>query len=60
MTSKELIKQLKKTGWKTLDGRGKGSHRIMVKGDQEVVVPFHNRDIPPGTLHQLLKKTGLK
>lgn len=60
MTSRELIKKLEKLGWETLDGRGKGSHRIMTKGDKEVVIPFHNKDLPKGLLNALLKKTELK
>jgi len=60
MTSKEFVRELEKAGWKTLKGRGKASHRIMVKGDKEVVIPFHNKDLPKGLLNSLLKKTGLK
>ena len=59
MTGKDLVRQLKAAGW-TLD-RIHGSHHIMIKGDEEVSVPVHaGKDIPTGTLHRLLKVTGLK
>jgi predicted RNA binding protein YcfA (HicA-like mRNA interferase family) len=45
MTSKELIRKLKKLGWK----------------DKELIIPFHTKtDLKPGTLHRLLKDAGLK
>lgn len=42
--------------------RVQGSHHIMVKpGCLPVSIPVHgNRDIPKGTLNQLLKATDLK
>ncbi len=59
MTGKELIKKLKNNGW-ILD-RIKGSHYILIKGNETVVVPVHsNKDIPKGTLDNILKKAGLK
>ncbi len=59
MTGKELIKKLKNNGW-ILD-RIKGSHNILIKGNETVVVPVHsNKDIPKGTLENILKKAGLK
>lgn len=62
MTSKELIRKLKKIGWKEEDStKGKGSHVALVKGDKELIIPFHtNKDLKPGTLHRLLKDAGLK
>ncbi|MCL2399971.1 MAG: type II toxin-antitoxin system HicA family toxin [Defluviitaleaceae bacterium] len=60
MTGKELVNRLKRNGWK-LD-RVHGSHHIMIKeGYLPATVPVHgNKDIPKGTLNQLLKDTGLK
>ena len=38
----------------------KGSHRKYVKGHRVVIVPFHARSgIPPGTLHNIIKASGL-
>jgi len=60
LSGKELIAKLKKEGWK-LD-RIHGSHHIMIKeGQLPVTVPVHgNKDLPKGTLHQILKDTGSK
>ena len=56
---KELLKKLKQDGW-TQD-HVNGSHHIMIKGGQTLSVPVHgNKDVPPGTLHKLLKQAGLK
>ena len=58
MTGKELVKRLKKNGW-NLD-RVHGSHHIMEKNGIMVSVPVHSgKDLKPGTLNGLLKKTGL-
>ena len=39
---------------------GKGSHRKYIKEDRVVIVPHHGADaIPPGTLHNIIKASGL-
>ncbi|MCI8896111.1 MAG: type II toxin-antitoxin system HicA family toxin [Lachnospiraceae bacterium] len=58
MTDRDLIKLLKKDGWK-LD-RINGSHHIFRKDGTTVSVPVHGKDVPTGLLHQILKDTGLK
>jgi len=59
MTGKELIKKIKNNGW--ILYRIRGSHYILIKGNETVVVPVHrNKDIPKGTLENILKKAGLK
>lgn len=58
MLGKDLVKLMKKNGWK-LD-RIKGSHHVMVKGDKTEIIPVHNTDIPKGLLNAILKRTGLK
>ena len=57
LTSKEIIKILQRIGFEFY--RQTGSHRIYVKGDLQVIVPYHNRDIKKGTLFQIVKGTGL-
>ena len=39
----------------------RGSHKVFVRDsdDRTVVVPWHNRDLKRGTLHALVKGTGL-
>jgi predicted RNA binding protein YcfA (HicA-like mRNA interferase family) len=59
MSGKGCIKLLKKHGW--VVDRIRGSHHIMLKGNASIPVPVHgNADIAPGTLHNILKKAGLK
>lgn len=58
MKSARVERVLKANGfvWKS----GKGSHRKYVKGQRTVIVPCHSgRDIPPGTLHSIIKASGL-
>ncbi|TAL68072.1 MAG: addiction module toxin, HicA family [Bacteroidetes bacterium] len=57
LTSKELIKILQSIGFEFY--RQTGSHRIYVKDNLQVIVPFHNKDIKKGTLYQIIKGTGL-
>jgi len=45
---KEVIKILEKAGFKFV--RQKGSHRIYLKNNRAVTVPYHNKDIRKGTL----------
>ncbi len=56
----ELVKALRKAGFAVL--RQKGSHVSMEKteaaGPWRTVVPMH-REIARGTLHDILKQTGL-
>lgn len=58
MKGKELVKQLQKNGW-TIE-RVNGSHYIMTKGDQTEIVPCHTKDLKPGLLHSIKKRTGLE
>jgi len=56
----ELVKALRKAGFVVL--RQKGSHMSLEKTDAtghwRTVVPMH-REIARGTLHDILKQTGL-
>ena len=58
MKDKELLKLLKRNGWKVK--RIQGSHHILEKDNQIEVVPIHGRDVPGGLLHKILKRTGLE
>jgi predicted RNA binding protein YcfA (HicA-like mRNA interferase family) len=59
MSGKDLVKRLQKEGWEI--DRIQGSHHIMKKGDETVSVPVHsNKDMPVGTLNDILRDTGLK
>lgn len=59
MSGKVLLKLLEKAGW-TID-RISGSHHIMKRDGQTIVVPVHgNADLKPGILNSILKKAGLQ
>lgn len=59
MSGKEVVGLLKDHGW-TVD-RINGSHFIMVKGNQTIVVPVHrNQAMKPGLLNAILKQADLK
>ena len=58
-TAKEITKLLSARGF--VFDRTKGSHHIYVlpDGTKRVIVPMHNRDIPKGTFHSILKQAGI-
>lgn len=53
-----MIKVLEEKGFKFI--RQKGSHRLYRKEDLRVTVPFHNKDLKPGTLQSILRQAGIK
>ena len=59
MTSRKLIKILESKGF-VLD-RTKGSHSIYYNPEtkRRVVVPVHKKDLPKGTLLEILRQAGL-
>ena len=59
LTPQEIIKILEKAGF-VLD-RVKGSHHIYYHSEtkKRVVVPFHKRDLPKGTMLEILKQAGI-
>jgi len=60
LTSQKVIKLLEKKGF-VLD-RVKGSHHIYFHpvSKRRVVVPFHNKDLPKGTLLEILRQAGIE
>lgn len=59
LTSKQVIKLLIQAGFQ-LD-HTTGSHYIFYHPSygKRVVVPFHSKNLPKGTLHAILKQAGL-
>jgi predicted RNA binding protein YcfA (HicA-like mRNA interferase family) len=59
LTSSKVIKILERKGF-ILD-RAKGSHRIYYHPEsrRRVVIPYHRKDLPPGTLREILRQAGL-
>lgn len=54
-----IIKILEKKGF--ILSRIKGSHRLYYNPDtkRRVIVPFHKKDLPKGTLFEILKQAGI-
>jgi len=58
LTPQKIIKVLEKKGF-VLD-RIKGSHHIYYHPEMKRrVVPLHKRDLPKGTLFEILKQAGI-
>lgn len=59
MTSAELIKKLRKAGWK-LD-RVRGSHHIFTHAERpgSVVIPHPKKDLGKGLIRAILKQAGI-
>lgn len=56
---KVLIKLFEKQGY--IIDRQKGSHVILYHSPshKRLTIPMHTRDIPNGTLHAIIKQSGL-
>lgn len=59
LTPQKVIKLLESRGF-VLD-RSKGSHQIFIHPEtrKRVVVPFHRKDLPVGTLLEILRQAGI-
>lgn len=57
LTPSEVIRIVERAGFHFI--RSRGSHRIFARGNTLVVIPFHRRDLKPGTLRAIIKATGL-
>ncbi len=54
---KKVIKALERNGFYI--HHVKGSHYFLRKGDINLIIPYHSRDMKPGTLHDIIKQSGL-
>lgn len=54
---KRVIRALERGGFAI--HRTSGGHYILKKGSLRVVVPYHNKDLKPGTLAAIIKQAGL-
>jgi len=59
LTSQKVIKILKRKGF-VLD-RSKGSHRVYYhsQSKRRVIISYHKKDLPKGTLMEILKQAGI-
>ncbi|HEY6187040.1 MAG TPA: type II toxin-antitoxin system HicA family toxin [Pyrinomonadaceae bacterium] len=53
---KQVIKALERNGFQIR--RTTGSHYILKKEKQIVSVPYHNKDLKPGTLRSIIDQSG--
>ena len=60
LTSKDVVRILEREGF-SLD-HSSGSHRVYFNAEtnRRAVVPFHNKDLPIGTLIAILKAAGIR
>lgn len=58
MRDKELLRLMKKQGWKIV--RIQGSHHILQKDGMTEVVPVHGKEVPTGLLSKIVKRANLK
>jgi predicted RNA binding protein YcfA (HicA-like mRNA interferase family) len=54
---KNVIKALERNGYYI--HRVTGSHYILKKGKLRATVPYHNKDLKPGTIASIIKQVGL-
>lgn len=58
-TPKQIVRILENNGFQLI--RSKGSHFIFRNNTthRRVIVPMHRKDLPKGTLNEILKQAGL-
>jgi len=55
---RRIIKILEQKGFRFI--RQKGSHRLYKRESLRITVPYHNKDLKPGTLRSILRQSGIK
>ncbi|MCD6233070.1 type II toxin-antitoxin system HicA family toxin [bacterium] len=53
---KKVVKVLEKAGFSF--ARQRGNHRIYVKDNIGITIPWHNMDLKKGTLRNIIKQPG--
>ncbi|MCK4905222.1 type II toxin-antitoxin system HicA family toxin [bacterium] len=53
----QVIKALEKAGFRFI--RQKGSHRIYIKDNTSITIPYHRKDLRKGTLRHIIKQSSL-
>ena len=60
MTSKEMIKYLKKNGFDSVSQNGSHIKMVNQTTGKTVIVPYHSKDLKKGMEQAILKQAGLK
>ena len=60
LTPKELIKLLKKNGFREVSQNGSHVKMKNQKTGRQVIVPYHSKTMKKGLEQAILKETGLK
>lgn len=60
MTSKEMIKLLKKNGFEIISQNGSHVKLKNVESKRQVIVPYHSTSMKKGMEQAILKQAGLK
>ena len=60
MTPKQMVKLLKRNGFKETSQRGSHLKMFNPKTNKITVVPMHNKDLAKGLERDILKQAGLK
>jgi len=60
VTSREVLRRLRRLGGEIVPGRGKGGHVLVLLDGRRTVVPTGSGDLPPGTLAAIRKDLGLR
>lgn len=60
MSSKEMIKLLKKNGFREVGQNGSHMKLENVETKRTVIVPYHSKDLKKGLEQAILKQAGLK
>lgn len=59
MTSKQMVKVLKKNGFEQIRSNGTHLQFYNKKTGRRVIVAMHIECLPKGTIHKILRETGL-
>lgn len=60
MTPQQMIKHLKKNGFKKISQNGSHVKMKNEKTNKTVIVPYHSKDLKKGMEDAILKQAGLK
>ncbi len=60
MTSKEMIKLLKKNGFAIVSQNGSHVKMTNLDSNKTVIIPYHSKDLKKGMETAILKQAGLK